>query len=79
MTGNIRAKALDKIASLAASSTNTSFDKSDLDRLCRACNVSGRGREYNHGAYNSKQTGSLGRIPMVLPLNILHSAHGSNG
>lgn len=77
MTGNIRAKALDKIASLAASSTNTSFDKSDLDRLCRACNVSGRGREYNHGAYNSKQTGSLGRIPMVLPLT--NSVLGSNG
>ncbi|TQV95772.1 hypothetical protein V2A60_000947 [Cordyceps javanica] len=66
MTGDIRARALDKIASLAASSTNTSFDKSDLDRLCRACNASGRSREYNHGAYNSKQAGSLGRIPMSI-------------
>ncbi|PQK08836.1 hypothetical protein BB8028_0001g09080 [Beauveria bassiana] len=66
MTGGIRARALDKIASLAASSTNTSFDKSDLDRLCRACNAGGRSREYNHGAYNSKQAGSLGRIPMSI-------------
>lgn len=73
MTGDIRARALNKIASLAASSTDTSFDKSDLDRLCRACNANGRGREYNHGAYNSKQASSLARIPMVGDAPRLHT------
>jgi phosphatidylinositol 4-kinase len=65
MTRDIRAKALEKIASLSAASTNTSFDRSDLDKLCRACHSGGRSREYNHGSYSSKSVGSLGRIPMV--------------
>lgn len=64
MTRDIRAKALQRIAALSAESSTTSFDKSDLDKLCRACH-SARGREYNHGGYSTKQAGSLGRIPMV--------------
>ncbi|KAF5125838.1 Phosphatidylinositol 4-kinase STT4 [Metarhizium anisopliae] len=65
MTRDIRAKALERIAALSAASSTTSFDKSDLDKLCRACH-SARGREYNHGGYSTKQAGSLGRIPMSI-------------
>ncbi|KHN95370.1 phosphatidylinositol 3-kinase 3 [Metarhizium album ARSEF 1941] len=65
MTRDIRAKAFERIAALSAASSATSFDKSDLDRLCRACH-SARGREYSHGGYSTKQAGSLGRIPMSI-------------
>ncbi|KAK2593385.1 Phosphatidylinositol 4-kinase stt4 [Conoideocrella luteorostrata] len=65
MTRDIRAKALQRIAALSAASSTTSFDKSDLDKLCRACH-SARGREYNHGGYSTKQAGALGRIPMSI-------------
>lgn len=65
MASDIRAKALQKIASLSAASSTTSFDRSDLDKLCRACHAGGRGREYAHGGYSAKQAGSLGRVPMV--------------
>ncbi|GAB0136479.1 hypothetical protein EsDP_00004779 [Epichloe bromicola] len=62
---DIRAKALQRIAALSAASSTTSFDKSDLDKLCRACH-SARGRECNHGGYSTKQAGALGRIPMSI-------------
>ena len=65
MSRDIRAKALQKIASLSATSSVVSFDRSDLDRLCRACHAGAKGREYANGAQNSKSMGSLGRIPMV--------------
>ncbi|KAG5999507.1 hypothetical protein E4U54_001817 [Claviceps lovelessii] len=61
----IRAKALERIAALSAASSTTSFDKSDLDKLCRACH-SARGREHSHGGYSTKQAGLLGRIPMSI-------------
>ncbi|KAG5925839.1 hypothetical protein E4U42_003902 [Claviceps africana] len=61
----IRAKALQRIAALSAASSTTSFDKSDLDKLCRACH-SARGREHSHGGYNAKHAGALGRIPMSI-------------
>lgn len=64
MPGNIRAQALQRIAALSADSSNSSFDKSDLDRLCRACH-STRGREFSHVGRSAKQYGNLGRIPMV--------------
>ncbi|KAK4086248.1 hypothetical protein Purlil1_9333 [Purpureocillium lilacinum] len=66
MASDIRAKALQKIASLSAASSTTSFDRSDLDKLCRACHAGGRGREYAHGGYSAKQAGSLGRVPMSI-------------
>ncbi|POR31257.1 Phosphatidylinositol 4-kinase STT4 [Tolypocladium paradoxum] len=66
MTRDIRAKALQKIASLSAASSTTSFDRSDLDKLCRACHSGGRGREYAHGGYSAKQAGLLGRVPMSI-------------
>lgn len=64
MTSEIRARALQKIAALSAASSSASLDRSDLDRLCRACHA-GRGRENAHAGYSAKQAGSLGRVPMV--------------
>ncbi|KAG6249440.1 hypothetical protein E4U24_002125 [Claviceps purpurea] len=61
----LRAQALQRIAALSAASSTTSFDKSDLDKLCRACNSS-RGREHSQGGYSTKQAGALGRIPMSI-------------
>ncbi|PHH63780.1 hypothetical protein CDD81_5437 [Ophiocordyceps australis] len=63
MTRDIRAKALDKIASLSAAEPATaSFDlaHSDLDKLCNACH-SGSRRRSSHGA---KQKDSLHHVPM---------------
>ena len=65
MTRDIRARALQKIAALSASSSNASFDRSDLDRLCRACHAGTKNREYTNGGANAKHVGSLGRVPMV--------------
>ncbi|KAG6002139.1 hypothetical protein E4U21_003436 [Claviceps maximensis] len=61
----IRAEALQRIAALSAASSTTSFDKSDLDKLCRACH-SARGREHGNAGYSAKQAGALGRIPMSI-------------
>ncbi|KAI1338583.1 phosphatidylinositol 3 [Xylariaceae sp. FL0016] len=60
MARNIRQQALQKIAALSASSSSTSFDRSDLDRLCKATapspvNGSSRG-----------QYSSLARVPMTI-------------
>ncbi|ODA81921.1 hypothetical protein RJ55_00426 [Drechmeria coniospora] len=64
MTRDIRAKALQKIASLsAASSSPTSAARADLDKLCRACHVESRGGENTHGNSQSK---SLDRVPMSI-------------
>lgn len=49
LAGDIRAKALQKIAALSASST-TAFDRSDLDRLCTACHSGGRSKSGPNGA-----------------------------
>lgn len=62
---DVRAKALEKIASLSAASATTALDRSDLDKLCRACHSGTRGRELAHGGSGSKHAGSLGRVPMV--------------
>jgi phosphatidylinositol 4-kinase A len=61
MVTDIRAKALQRIASLSAAGA-TSSDRSDLDRLCRACHTGAKGREYANGG---KSTVSLGKVPMV--------------
>ncbi|KAI1065959.1 hypothetical protein LB507_000436 [Fusarium sp. FIESC RH6] len=63
MTGDIRSKALQKIASLSATSSTTSFDRSDLDRLCRACHAGAKSKDYVNGSQNR---GSLGRVPMSI-------------
>ncbi|KAM0343322.1 hypothetical protein ACHAPU_008643 [Fusarium lateritium] len=63
MTGDIRSKALQKIASLSATSSTTSFDRSDLDRLCRACHAGAKSKDYANGYSNRN---SLGRVPMSI-------------
>ncbi|KPM45434.1 Phosphatidylinositol 4-kinase stt4 [Neonectria ditissima] len=65
MARDIRAKALQKIASLSATTSTTSFDRSDLDKLCRACHAGTKGKEFTNG-YNSKPMSSLGRVPMSI-------------
>ncbi|TPX17476.1 uncharacterized protein E0L32_003119 [Thyridium curvatum] len=64
MSRSIRQQALQKIAALSASSSGASFDKSDLDRLCRACPSHAKGRDAANG-HGPKQS-SLGRIPMTI-------------
>ncbi|KAL7914690.1 phosphatidylinositol-4-kinase [Trichoderma velutinum] len=66
MTRDTRARALEKIASLAATGPATSFEKSDLDRLCKACHSGARGGEHGQAGHNSKPNGSLGRVPMSI-------------
>lgn len=63
MTRDIRQRALEKIASLSAASSRTSFDRSDLDRLCKATQAAGKGVNGYSGKQNSS---SLGRCPMVV-------------
>ncbi|KAF4340246.1 phosphatidylinositol 4-kinase [Fusarium beomiforme] len=63
MISDIRSKALQKIASLSASSSTTSFDRSDLDRLCRACHAGAKSKDYLNGYQNKS---SLGRVPMSI-------------
>ncbi|KAJ0361735.1 hypothetical protein COL154_006672 [Colletotrichum chrysophilum] len=63
MTRDIRQRALEKIASLSAASSKTSFDRSDLDKLCKATQSSGKGVN----GYSAKQAStSLGRQPMTI-------------
>ncbi|OLN95846.1 Phosphatidylinositol 4-kinase STT4 [Colletotrichum chlorophyti] len=63
MTRDIRQRALEKIASLSAASSRTSFDRSDLDRLCKATQAAGKGVN----GYSFKQaSSSLGRYPMTI-------------
>ncbi|KAF6814556.1 phosphatidylinositol 3-kinase 3 [Colletotrichum sojae] len=60
---NIRQRALEKIASLSAASSKTSFDRSDLDRLCKATQAAGKGIN----GHSAKQVvTSLGRQPMTI-------------
>jgi phosphatidylinositol 4-kinase len=70
MARNIRQRALEKIAALSAPSSTTSFDQSDLDRLCKATSVYGRGKEAVNGAARSTAS-SLGQVPMVCSIIIL--------
>ncbi|KAI6785997.1 Phosphatidylinositol 4-kinase-like protein [Emericellopsis cladophorae] len=62
MTRDIRAQALLKIASLSAGSSSPA-DRSDLDRLCRACHATGKARDYSH---SGKTATSLGKVPMSI-------------
>ncbi|GJC99740.1 pephosphatidylinositol 3 [Colletotrichum higginsianum] len=63
MARDIRQRALEKIASLSAASPRTSFDRSDLDRLCKATQTAGKGVN----GHSAKQpSSSLGRCPMTI-------------
>ncbi|KAH6648308.1 phosphatidylinositol 4-kinase [Truncatella angustata] len=60
MARNIRQQALQKIAALSATSSITSFDRSDLDRLCKA---TGHGKGRENGSARGQ---SLARVPMTI-------------
>lgn len=66
MGRDIRSKALERIAALSASQSTALFEKSDLDRLCRACSSHGKGigKTGTNGSASVKSQ-SLGRVPMV--------------
>lgn len=63
MARDIRSRALEKIAALSAAKPSVLFEKSDLDRLCRACSSHSRKTTANGSA--SVKSQSLGRVPMV--------------
>ncbi|KAI1143343.1 hypothetical protein F5Y05DRAFT_368313 [Hypoxylon sp. FL0543] len=65
MARNIRQQALQKIAVLSATSSTTAFDRSDLDRLCRATTIRGKGKEAANGSARGCPS-SLARIPMTI-------------
>ncbi|OTA64720.1 phosphatidylinositol 3 [Hypoxylon sp. EC38] len=65
MARNIRQQALQKIAVLSATSSTTAFDRSDLDRLCKATNIRGKGKEAANGSVRGYSS-SLARIPMTI-------------
>lgn len=65
MARSIRQQALQKIAALSAANTSTSFDRSDLDRLCKAtAPAHGKGKEPANGSVRGNHP-SLARVPMV--------------
>lgn len=63
MARDIRQRALEKIAALSAASSTTSFDKSDLDRLCKVAPSHGNTRDINGNG--SAPASAVGRVPMV--------------
>ncbi|KAI1369409.1 phosphatidylinositol 3 [Xylaria arbuscula] len=65
MVRDVRQRALEKIAALSASNSITSFDRSDLDRLCRATSLHSRAKEAVNGAGKSTPP-SLGQVPMTI-------------
>jgi phosphatidylinositol 4-kinase len=72
MARDIRQLALERIAALsAATSTTTFYDRSDLDRLCRACLVVGKREAPNGGDQHA--TKQPGRVPMVRDSPVLGS------
>ncbi|KAK7748423.1 Phosphatidylinositol 4-kinase stt4 [Diatrype stigma] len=66
MARNIRQQALQKIAALSAANSTTSFDRSDLDRLCKATTPAhGKGKEPANGSARGHHP-SLARVPMTI-------------
>ncbi|KAK4040507.1 hypothetical protein C8A01DRAFT_15630 [Parachaetomium inaequale] len=65
MARDLRRQALQRLAGLATASPETSFDKSDLDRLCRAtpCRQGSTSAVNGHNA--SLPRLEVGRVPMV--------------
>ncbi|KAK6587321.1 hypothetical protein PZA11_000611 [Diplocarpon coronariae] len=58
---NIRRKALQKIAALSATSSTTTFDNSDLERLCKGCPVKTNAKS---NGTTKGESGSLANSPM---------------
>lgn len=82
MARDIRSKALERIAALSASKPTAPFEKSDLDRLCRACpshQHHTRARSGTNGSEHRKPS-SLGRVPMVSEHSVIMAivARGAN-
>ncbi|KAL2157420.1 hypothetical protein VTH06DRAFT_6112 [Thermothelomyces fergusii] len=66
MARNIRSQALQRLAALSATSTETSLDNSDLDRLCRAT-PRRRGSVPSVNGHNAPVPGpDVGRVPMTI-------------
>ncbi|KAI0012168.1 hypothetical protein F4779DRAFT_569677 [Xylariaceae sp. FL0662B] len=66
MARNIRQQALQKIAALSATNSIAAFDRSDLDRLCRATSNYGKGKEAVNGLAARGHPSSLARVPMTI-------------
>ncbi|KIH86276.1 phosphatidylinositol 4-kinase [Sporothrix brasiliensis 5110] len=62
-TLDIRQRALEKIAALSAATTTAAFEKSDLDRLCKACPSHAKAPS-NANGYASRSL--AGRVPMTI-------------
>ncbi|KAK3394520.1 hypothetical protein B0H63DRAFT_426462 [Podospora didyma] len=68
MARDIRQKALQRIAALSATSPSVSFDKSDLDRLCKAAPSHARNLSSTvngHSALSASRP-EVGRVPMSI-------------
>ncbi|KAB5580782.1 hypothetical protein GE09DRAFT_1183023 [Coniochaeta sp. 2T2.1] len=66
MSRDIRQRALQKIAALSATSSTTSFDRSDLDKLCRAVPSHGQPREATNGHRATPHLSGVQRVPMAI-------------
>lgn len=66
MAHDIRSRALEKIAALSASKSTGLFEKTDLDRLCRASanHARAKSNSVSNGSASVKSQ-PLGRVPMV--------------
>ncbi|KAK3299116.1 uncharacterized protein B0H64DRAFT_354903 [Chaetomium fimeti] len=66
MARDLRRQALQRLAGLAAASSDTSFDKSDLDRLCRATPTRHGAVPSLNGHHASAPRPEVGRVPMTI-------------
>ncbi|KAL2020169.1 hypothetical protein VTK56DRAFT_8693 [Thermocarpiscus australiensis] len=66
MARDIRRQALQRLAALAAASSTTTFDKSDLDRLCRAAPSRTGPLPTVNGHIASIPRPEVGRVPMAV-------------
>ncbi|KAL1899387.1 Phosphatidylinositol 4-kinase stt4 [Ceratocystis pirilliformis] len=71
MARDFRQRALDKIASLAATSSYPSFDRSDFDRLCSACSTATRAKDAANGFVPNTRSvagapAPMARVPMTI-------------
>jgi phosphatidylinositol 4-kinase A len=74
MMSDIRQRALQKIAALSANTAGFSFDKSDLDKLCRATTQGSRGKD---GPNSASRGQSLAKTPMVWIMHNLEAVNSS--
>ncbi|KAK3330292.1 hypothetical protein B0H66DRAFT_55915 [Apodospora peruviana] len=66
MARDICQKALQRIAALSATSPSTSFDKSDLDKLCRAGSSQANSFPTTNGHGVPPHRPDVGRVPMTI-------------